>query len=89
MARTAELASIETRANGVVAVMFTDGLGIDFPSKRDLLAFARSVEVDPDIAKKLLMAWWLARDANMSNTNLVLGKALTFDSTAQNMITVK
>ena len=42
-----------------------------------------------DNARLLLLAWWLARQPDGSNTALVIGKTLTFDVAAAQPIKVQ
>jgi len=42
-----------------------------------------------DFMAVMICAWWHARDADLSNLNLVLGKVLTFDLSAAQPIRVQ
>lgn len=87
--RQAEIKSVSIGGDGILDVVLSDNSGMRFNTREDLQQYASSVEADGDIALKLLFCWWLARDANMTNTNLVIGKKITFDPAAANMIRVQ
>jgi hypothetical protein len=87
--RQAEIQSCTFNPNGSVSLRFTDGSGVDLPSRSALQQFGQSIEYDPDCAKKLLIAWWQSRSADFANFNLVSGKRLTFDLSSPSPIKVQ
>ena len=88
--QSAEMASFTVHANGNVSIVFSDGAGVDFGSLTACKNWALGLEdSDPDLAKKLLVAWWSARNPALSNTSLVIGKKLTFDLTSPSPIKVQ
>lgn len=89
MAISATLIDVVTYPDGRVSVRFGDKTGMTFASSDELLVYAKSLEEDLDIAKKLLLGWWQARSPDLSNLNLVKGKTLTFDISSPNPIRVQ
>ena len=71
-----------------VLVNFSDGSQREYPSIEEMSTSVLQTDFDNDLAKTMLLAWWLARDADGSNTNIVEGKTLTFDLSAANLLKV-
>ena len=70
-------------------VAFSDGTSLEFSSLQDMKDTIAEVDADPVTARRILIAWWLARSPDGSNQNLVEGKTLTFDLSAPNPIRVQ
>ena len=70
-------------------INFSDGTQMEFDSIASVIANISTLDSDPDVARKMLIGWWVGRDANLSNPNLVEGKTLTFDLQAPNLLRVQ
>jgi hypothetical protein len=69
-------------------VRFADGAELEFASLADIKEAITSV--DTTAATQLVaLAWWLARSADGSNTNLIVGKNVTFDLSAAQPLRVQ
>ena len=88
MAQTAELVRVEHLPNGQILVVFSDKLGFVFNDLGHMKMFAESLEERQDLAKRLLIAWWFARDSEFKNADLVRGRRLTFNLGGANPIRV-
>lgn len=85
MAVTAEIASVTKGKTGSYYVTFVDGLQYEFSSLDDLKRFAAGSDADPELARKLCIGWWLARDsAALDAKQVVVGKTVTLDLSAAN-----
>lgn len=84
---TAKITSI-VYANDRYYVRYADGTEYEFGSVEDMYWYASEVQTT-DNAQRLLLAWWLARNPTASNTNLVVGKTLTFDLSTPSAIKVQ
>ena len=87
MAQTAEMVSVEKVGN-MFRLTFAGGEGFEFNDLSEMTSWALSIQT-LDTAKQLLVAWWLARNADATNTNLVTGKKLILDLSAAQPIKVQ
>lgn len=87
MANTATITNITKYADGRIWVEF-GAEGQIFESLADLKLYVNQMQT-MDAARVFLVGWWLARQTAGNNTNLVIGKKMTLDMSAQNPITVK
>lgn len=79
MAVNALLADWQVLGDGKIKIVWEDGHSNLFLNLDEVKAYIRELDADPVTAERLLIAWFLARSADGSNTNLVEGKRLTFD----------
>ena len=86
---SATCVSYKVLADGRVQVQWNDGQGTTFSSFEEMRTFALSGSDDADLPRKYLLLWWLARQPDGSNPNLMVGKTLTFDPTAAQFIRVQ
>lgn len=84
----ATVSSIVANANGSYLVTFGDGSGVEFNSADHLKRFAMEAETE-DLAKKLVIGWWMSRNADLSNVKLVEGKTMTLDMSAPALLKVQ
>lgn len=76
-------------ANGNVRVTWEDGHSNLFADMAEVRAYISGLDSNPVIAEQLLIAWFIARQPDGSNTNIVEGKRLTFDLSNANPIRVQ
>lgn len=67
---------------------FASGTEYEFDSLEAIAAYAEEIQT-VDNAEKLAIAYWLARDDDLSNINIILGKKLTFDVSQPSPIKVQ
>jgi hypothetical protein len=84
-----KITAITIQPNGNVWVQYDMGEGQIFQSLEDLNNQLVSTLQTRDNARLLLLAWWLARQPDGTNANLVIGKTLTFDVAAAQPIKVQ
>ena len=84
-----KITAITIQPNGNVWVQYDMGEGQVFESIADLNYTLINTLQTRDNARLLLIAWWLARQPDGSNTALVVGKTLTFDVAAAQPIKVQ
>jgi len=83
--------TLEAAPSGRLLCEFSDGSGFEFNSLADAKAQVAQLDsgaTGQNQAQMLLLAWWLARQPDGSNTQLVEGKSLTFDLAAAQPIRV-
>lgn len=68
---------------------FADGAELEFNSLDEVKRTLGELDRDPNMARLLQIAWFLARQPDGNNPNLVIGKTLTFDLSANNPIRVQ
>lgn len=81
MSLTMRCTGITYQENGDISVQFADGSASNFTDLAALQDFAAQA-VDPGntvLLQRLLLLWWLARDANASDSAIIIGKTLTLD----------
>lgn len=83
-----ECSDFTVHPDGSVSVVFTDGTGLSIGSLDDLKMEVSRLETS-ETARLLMIGWFLARQPDASNVNLVEGKTLTFDLSAANAIRVQ
>lgn len=74
-------------ANRII-VMFADGGGYEFAGFEHLQDWILALQTK-DTAERLAVAYWLARDDDGSNPNIIIGKTLTFDLSVPSPIKVR
>lgn len=79
MAVDALLVDWQLLPNGNIRVVWGDGHSNTFADLQDVKDRVSALDSDPAAAESLLLAWFLARQPDASNTNIVEGKRLTFD----------
>jgi hypothetical protein len=88
MAASVTLTDFTIGGDGSVTITYADGSGFLFASLQDLRDSLQDVD-SADMAKKFLHAWFLARQPDASNVNIVEGKTLTLDLSNANPIRVQ
>lgn len=76
-------------ADGSVKCVWEDGHSTSYPSLADLKADLAQLDGDQTIAERWLLAWFLARQPDASNVNIVEGKRITLDASASNPLRVQ
>lgn len=89
MAVTATVTEFRKMPDGRIYVRFDDGDMPEFASIADLTAWARALDMEPENAKRLAVAWAVTRSADLSNVSTILNKTLTFDLSQNNAIVVR
>jgi hypothetical protein len=89
-AAIAEITAVTKFASGNVKTLtFADGNTLFFGDDPNSIFEYYNPLQNADVAKQLMIAWWAARSPEFTNTNLVIGKRLTFDLSAANPIKVQ
>ncbi|MDH5244848.1 MAG: hypothetical protein OEW98_00240 [Betaproteobacteria bacterium] len=89
MAVNALLVDWQLNGDGTIKVIWEDGHSNLFRDLAEVREQITGLDSDRTMAERLLLAWFLSRSADASNTNLVEGKRLTFDLSAPNPIRVQ
>lgn len=89
MAVEITMTSFDVEPGGRVLVQWSDGTVREWPSVASMIANVRSHESDRELVQDLQLAQWQARDANLSNKNLAVGKTFTFDMAAVSPISTR
>ena len=89
MSVSVTLVSIVKAASGRVYINWSDGSQTEYGSLDTILTGLSEVGSDPNLAKAFLLAWWVARSPDGSNTNMVEGKTLTLDLYAADPLKVQ
>ncbi len=84
----ATITKIVKKANGQIEISFSTGETMFFGGVEDIQNYFMPLQ-NSETAKMLLLAWWSARSSDLSNTNLVIDKTLTFDLSAASPIKVQ
>ncbi len=69
------------RRGSIVWVEWSDGTGNEWASAEDFASCVRGMANDPEFAKQLFLAYYLARDPGMVSPSAVVGRTLTVDLT--------
>lgn len=85
---TASVFKIEKKSGDVLRVTWADGSASEGTLDQFREEIAR-ISDDPETARLLIIAWFLARSPDASNANVVEGKTLTFDLSAPNPIRIQ
>lgn len=80
--------SLTQAADGRVAIEYTDGSGVEYPSMEGLEGRLTTVE-DAEFAKLIAVSWWRRRDENFSNPNLIKNKVCTIDLDSPQVVKVQ
>jgi hypothetical protein len=86
MALTVGITSITKTANKW-NVEFNDGMVYHFSGLADVKEWIKDFD-HPEIAKRIAMAYWIAKNPDGSNPASLVGKTMTFDLTNANPIRV-
>lgn len=62
--------------SGKIYINFSDGSQLEANSLDELKNSCLSLDLDPDLAKRIAVGYWLSQDTTASNTSLVEGKTL-------------
>jgi hypothetical protein len=89
MAVSFTVAAITREAGtGIVRIAFDDGYGMEFPSVAAAKAWAEEVNENPAIAKRLALAYLVARSPTLAQVTSLVGKTVTMDLSKANIFTV-
>lgn len=69
-------------------VTFADGSQLEFQSLAAMTAWTKEIE-DVPTTQRLAVGFWIARDDDANNPNVIVGKTLTFDISNNNPIRVQ
>lgn len=86
---TASLTTFTIQADAKVKVVWADGHSNIYLNLDALKADVSILDSDATTAERLLLAWFLARQPDGSNVNVVQGKTLTFDLASNSPIKVQ
>jgi hypothetical protein len=91
---TLSINTFTRNVDGSISVVYTfngnGGFGVNFPDEAALLEYLGALSTpDADRLLREALAYWRARDADLSNFNLMNGKTLTEDWGAANPIRVQ
>lgn len=89
MACIVQLVNVRTEADGKIYCDFSDGSQREFASFAQLKEAVAEADAQHSQCRTWLLAWWIRRDANGNNPSLAIGKTLTFDLSAANMLKVQ
>jgi hypothetical protein len=88
MAVSFTVQAITKDAQGVVRITFTDGHGLEFPSVAAAVRWAEEVNDNPVVARRLALAYLVARSPTLATVTALVGKTVTMDLTKANIFTV-
>lgn len=90
MALSVKCTGVNFKGNGGIDLSFNEADTTEFPNLEILQMWAAQVD-DPantDLVRRMIVRWWLERDPNAENVDLILGRRLTFDMGTAEMIAV-
>lgn len=90
MAVSVHCTGIVVNENGTGRINYSD-VQVEFSSLADLQLIAADLDdpVNLDLARRFLIAWWIARNPAADNPSFIIGKTLTLDMTTAEMIVVE
>ena len=89
MAVNALVQSFVKNPDGSIKVTWEDGHSMPFLNLAAIREFIGELDTDPVVAERIALAWFLARQPDASNVNIIEGKRVTFDLSAANAIRVQ
>lgn len=90
MAVSARITSVTIDESGTRNVNYDDGTSVGYDNFDDLVLFVERAddETQHDLIQRLILRWWFERDPTLTDTGPVLGKTLTLDMSASEMLKV-
>lgn len=79
MATTVTLTKVRTAASGTLYVDFAEGTQLEFENLQAMRDAATTAELDPNLLMLYLIGWWLKRNPDADNVQLLEGLHATFD----------